>query len=306
MRVFIAVDGSEGSFEAVSQIGRLLSPARDEVALYNTPPDVRVRAAATDARLVERAREAMAAAIFAEARARLPQAIQAKAQTIVGIQDARNGILVEAEAWTADLIGVGARGLTTLSRLLLGSVSRTISHRSNRPVWVARAKPGGHSHPPKVLLTYETPETCRPAADLLARFSWPEGTTFTTLTVVPSIFAGRVPDWLEQQARSPEVEAMVRAWAREHDEELAASRKGLEEFVRSLSPPLNTSATVVTEGEPAREILAAIQKHEIDLIVVGAHKQSMVASMILGSTSDAVLNHAGCSVLVVPHGEGAR
>ena len=43
MKVFIAVDGSVGSFEAIDQMGRVLSGDKDEVALYCSPPDVRLR-----------------------------------------------------------------------------------------------------------------------------------------------------------------------------------------------------------------------------------------------------------------------
>jgi nucleotide-binding universal stress UspA family protein len=198
------------------------------------------------------------------------------------------------------MIGMGARGLTTLKRLLLGSVSRTIVHRSTRPVWVARSPSPARSSM-NVLLAFENAQSSRPAVELLTKFTWPDKTRFTALSVVPSIFAGRLPDWLEKQAHSPEVEAMVQAWAREHDEELAASRKSMEQTFRSLPGPLAQCRPLVAEGEPAREILSTIDKEQIDLAVIGAGGARSIASMILGSTADAVLNHALCSVLVVPH-----
>ena len=45
MRVLIAVDGSEGAFEAIDQVAPLLTDDRDEVAFYCSPPDVKLRQA---------------------------------------------------------------------------------------------------------------------------------------------------------------------------------------------------------------------------------------------------------------------
>lgn len=301
MKVLIAVDGSAGSFEAVDQIGRVVGAEKDEVALYYSPPEVRLRSYRPDPKLLARAQQGVAEAVFDEAGKLLPEPLRKRVHTIVGSQDPRQGAVVEAKAWSADLIAVGARGLSTFERLLLGSVSRAVIHHSEIPVWVARARADGKPRTNHVLLTCENPDLGHAAVELLSQFAWPADTTFTTFSVVQSIFAGQVPAWLEQQARGPDVEAMVQAWAREHEEELQSCRKHMEEFVGNLAPPLNTCRCLVGEGEAAREILTAIQKEDIDLVVVGAKHKRTIGSMILGSTSEAVLNHAGCSVLVIPH-----
>jgi nucleotide-binding universal stress UspA family protein len=300
MKVLIAVDGSAGSFEAVAQVGHVLAADKDEVAFYCSPPSVRVSAGHPEPQVLARAQEGLAEAIFQEARSRLPEALRGRARTIVGMQDARHGIMIEADAWPADLLALGARGLTPLERLLLGSVSRSVVHHTTIPVWVARARPAGAQRAMNVLLACEKPELGRAAAELLAKFTWPEHTKFYSLSVVRSIFAGRVPDWLEQQARSPDVEAMVKAWVKEHEEDLRASRSKMEQFVAALPPPLNSCEALVAEGEPVREILGSAAKLHIDLVVVGSQHKRSLATMILGSTSEGVLNHAGCSVLVVP------
>jgi nucleotide-binding universal stress UspA family protein len=300
MKVMIAVDGSAGAFEAVDQIGRLLSPEADQVALFCSPPQVRVKRYQPDPAVLARAQEGVAKAIFEESRKRLPATMQASTETITGMQDARHSIAQSAEAWGANLLGVGARGLGALERLLLGSVSRATVHHSAVPTYVARSRPKDSGTALNVLLACETPELGQTAAKLLARLTWPAGTRFTIVSVVQSIFAGKVPDWLEQQARGPDVEAMVQAWAKEHEEEVKGCQAKLEQFIASLGSPLNTAKVVVAEGEPAREILATAQREQADLVVVGSQHRRTVATIILGSTSEAVLNHAACSVLVVP------
>ncbi len=83
----------------------------------------------------------MAEAVFVETRKRLPEAMKSRMQTITGEQDARHSIAQAAEAWGADLVAVGARGLGMFERMLLGSVSRAVVHHSSVPVWVARPGP---------------------------------------------------------------------------------------------------------------------------------------------------------------------
>ena len=301
MKVLIAVDGSAGSFEAVSQIAKLVSPGAHELALYCSPPEIRVSSKSTGPEVLARAREALAQAIFEEARKRLPGEFAAAVQTIVGKQDPRHGVVAAAEQWSAQLIVVGARGLGAFDRLLLGSVSRSVVHGSKIPVWVARANTAPAHAGMHVLLACESPELGRGGAELLGQFNWPEGTACRALTVIPSMFAGHVPDWLERQARSPDVEAMVAAWAREHDEEVRANVARMQDFCRDLPAPCRGSQPLVTEGEPTAEILKAIGREQIDLVVIGVKRKHSIAEAILGSTSEAVLNHANCSVLLVPH-----
>jgi nucleotide-binding universal stress UspA family protein len=56
---------------------------------------------------------------------------------------------------------------------------------------------------------------------------------------------------------------------------------------------------VITAGHAADQILKAVDAHGIDLVVVGARRQGAVRRLLLGSTSEYVLSHAPCSVLVV-------
>ena len=303
MKVLFAIDGSAGSFEAVAQVAPLLAPGKDEVTLYCSPPQVRLESSAVSAELVPAVRTALADAIFAEAAKRLSTPWYPTVARIVGTKDARLGILAAAEQAQADLIVVGARGLNRFERLLLGSVSRAVVQASRVPVWVARPRPAASNPGYHILLACETPERGRKPAQLLSGLIWPEGTTCCALTVISSIFAGHVPQWLEQQARSPDVEEMVRKWAREHEEEVRSNLAAIQGFVKDLPGVFSCTRPLVAEGEPAEQILSAVGREHADLVVIGAQHKRSAAATIFGSTSEAVLNHAGCSVLVVPHQE---
>lgn len=58
-------------------------------------------------------------------------------------------------------------------------------------------------------------------------------------------------------------------------------------------------STRVELGRPARVIIETAEEWNADLIVVGSHGHGFWGRAMLGSVSDAVVHHAGCSVLVV-------
>ena len=60
-------------------------------------------------------------------------------------------------------------------------------------------------------------------------------------------------------------------------------------------------AEYVTIGHPAQEICAYAKQQGHDLVVMGTRGRSEVRELFLGSVSQAVLHHAPCPVLVVPH-----
>jgi nucleotide-binding universal stress UspA family protein len=62
---------------------------------------------------------------------------------------------------------------------------------------------------------------------------------------------------------------------------------------------------VCLEGHVTDEIVAFLEKHPADLLVMGSRGLSTTRRLLLGSTSDAVLHHATCPVLIVRTGAEA-
>jgi nucleotide-binding universal stress UspA family protein len=52
-------------------------------------------------------------------------------------------------------------------------------------------------------------------------------------------------------------------------------------------------------GDPGRTICDLAKKSAADVIVIGRHQQSLLSEIFLGSTSNYVLHHAPCSVMVI-------
>lgn len=82
---------------------------------------------------------------------------------------------------------------------------------------------------------------------------------------------------------------------------VSSSEKTLEQFIADHLPgstfPIHTS---VLQGPPADKITEYAQQQGIDAIVIGTHAAGMLARIVLGSVSKAVLENASCPVLMVP------
>jgi nucleotide-binding universal stress UspA family protein len=73
----------------------------------------------------------------------------------------------------------------------------------------------------------------------------------------------------------------------------------VEQTVQRLVEAGYTAEPVRPLGKPAEEIMRAADKHEADLIVMGAKGLGAVDRFVLGSVSTRVVQHADCAVLVV-------
>lgn len=60
---------------------------------------------------------------------------------------------------------------------------------------------------------------------------------------------------------------------------------------------LNAEAVVV-DGAPHREIVRYAEDHDIDMIIMASHGYGFFSRAIMGSTTERVIRHAHCPVLV--------
>ncbi len=300
MKALIATDGSSYSFDAVRQASRLLSPARDQIVLYYSPPGA--CGARVDANALVQGQSALCEAIFAEALKHFPDMWRNAVEKLVGGGDPRTDIVKSAERCKANLIVMGARGLGAVARVLLGSVSRSVVHTSSVPVLIAHErKAEADESNLRVLLACTNLEAGRTMATALEQFAWPEASTCDVITVVPSVLGGAIPDWLSAPTRSADVEKLIRAWVEEEKAELAEFRQTMEAVCQLLPAAFGKRAAIVSQGYAASAILDTARKHGSDLIVVGTKGTTPLGRFFIGSTCEAVLNGAPCSVLVIPH-----
>lgn len=56
---------------------------------------------------------------------------------------------------------------------------------------------------------------------------------------------------------------------------------------------------VILEGHITEELVGFVEKNPVDLLVMGSRGLSTTKRLLLGSTSDEVLHHVSCPVLIV-------
>jgi nucleotide-binding universal stress UspA family protein len=140
LRMIVGVDGSKGSNEAVKVIASRRWPERSEARIVNAC--WRIPTATSEPMLNQ------IAGWIAEEHARVKPAIDAATEKLRGAglrtsvvvkeEEPKALLLNEAEAWNADCIFVGARGVGRVERLLTGSVSSAVAARAHCSVEVVR------------------------------------------------------------------------------------------------------------------------------------------------------------------------
>lgn len=146
-RVLVAVDASDGSRAGLRFLS-IFDLVRDtQVCLLHVLPAPavpgrrRTARASAEGKFAEdrRKQRADADAMLADAAATLTDA-GCRVERLVAEGDAAQEIARSARRRDVDLVVLGARGLRTLGRLLLGSVSETVLHHVGRPVAIVRER----------------------------------------------------------------------------------------------------------------------------------------------------------------------
>lgn len=78
--------------------------------------------------------------------------------------------------------------------------------------------------------------------------------------------------------------------------------QGSRQLVRLIGQDVGRKVmvdTLIREGRPWKEITDAAHERKTDLIVIGTHGRTGLAKTIIGSTTERVVRHAPCPVLVV-------
>lgn len=190
-----------------------------------------------------------------------------------------------AEQEHAELIVVGSAHRGPIGRLLLGDVSRATLYGAPCPVAVAPRGLHKHSIGPisAIGVGLNSTRESDAALAMAAEFAAQVGASLQLLTAVamPAAMASTYEyayDWTDVEADSRRV-----------------ATQQLAEIKASLDVPVDTVVVCGNAGSALQEM-----SQHVDLIVAGSRGWGAVKSVVLGSTTDRLVHHAHCPVLVVP------
>lgn len=192
------------------------------------------------------------------------------------------GILDLVKKQNADLIVMGTHGRTGYERFLLGSVTGKVLHKSMVPVLTV-CNPTHHFIKEegfrrigikKILCALDLGRGSDKVGDLalsLARLYQSE------LIVIHVSQKQKAADWFEREAASLDV-------------------------MKTLIAPNQDwckACYLVEAGRPDEEILKAVERHGIDLIVMGHHSHLPLQEAVVGSVALKTVAGSACPVLVL-------
>lgn len=140
VRVIVGVDGSKGAGAAINAVAERHWPLGSEVRLINGSPAV--LQAASEQTAVDLSEWIVAEDVKVQeliaASARGLEAAGLTVSTVVRKEEPKRLLVSEAQAWGANCIFLGARGMGAFERFLLGSVSSSVAARAHCSVEVVR------------------------------------------------------------------------------------------------------------------------------------------------------------------------
>jgi nucleotide-binding universal stress UspA family protein len=279
MRVLLGTDGSPDAVRAADWLAGFPLPADSQILVVSVLPHLGSRAAEH-----KNAMHAQTRQVLEDARLTLaPRAVDVQL-TEGGV---RERLLETAEEWNADLIVLGARGLSGMERALLGSVSLSVAREASCAVMIVK---GAAKPLQRVVVGLDGSEHSRHALNFMASLPLTADTELVLVGVAEKTHLPRSAPRL--------VTAQLRAFIAEVDEE-EKTRK--QQILADAEHTINLRGRVQLRsvvGNPPDEIVAVAKTTGAQLIVLGSRGLGRLQRLVLGSVSEGVLLQSECTVII--------
>ena len=280
-QVLVPTDLSGGAERALEHAGRLAERFQAALTLYHAlllPDNGLARwAAGDDSRLWERTETQIRDALGERAR-HLPGETHVIVERSCSIH---SSIVDLVRKLQPDLTVMATHGRQGLAHLLLGSVTEKVVERVFRPVLCLREAEHGQRFPyRRILVPTDLSLASRLAFPMAASLARALGSDVTGVHVIPST------------PSSPTLSGMPPA-----EPAVIPSEAHLWKFFQTDFDGVPLSAQVL-RGAVWERIVHLARVEEADLIVMSTRGHDSLADHILGSTTERVVRHAPCPVLV--------
>ncbi|HET6884157.1 MAG TPA: universal stress protein [Pirellulales bacterium] len=189
-----------------------------------------------------------------------------------------------------DLVIVGTRNVGAVQRFLFGSTAMRLLHNCPCPVWVTRPEP--HSLPTKILVASDFSEV----SDTVLRLGLEIGKlSGATVNLVHAV------DYPLDRLWSTGL--MDTSTVIYHDRVKNDARQQLNEQLQRVAgqASLPNVELHIIEGLSIADtaLIEFIQRHHIDLLVMGTMARSGIPGVFIGNTAERLVTHVSCSLLAV-------
>jgi nucleotide-binding universal stress UspA family protein len=140
----------------------------------------------------------------------------------------------------------------------------------------------------RVLLAYDGSAGAAEAVALAEAIAWPSDSVLRVVSVIEPILMPISGPWDRGATLAPDLDAAITAYA--HDT--------MREVVERLGASGRSVEGKVVRGRAASAIIDDAGDFRADLVIVGSRGHGTTASLLLGSVSSEVVDHAACPVLV--------
>jgi nucleotide-binding universal stress UspA family protein len=294
MKVLLAIDGSDASMSAVAAIAALPLPTEAVVEIVSVVPYSFAPEGSVWPNVIRIDPPTDRERVLDEVATRLMDVADrlrvGDRRVEVRVLEGRPAteIVAEATRFGADLIVVGARGLSTVRRLLVGSVSSEVVDHAPCPVLVAR-----HAGVERVMLATDG----SPSATDAAAFIADSGLFGESQIRIVSVGDPGMPWWV---GVSPADGAMaIEVYADEAQAIERRARDVADEAAARLGDLHIADIVAERDGDVVSQILHQADEWHADVIVLGARDMGTVHRWLVGSVSRAVLHLAEASVVIV-------
>jgi nucleotide-binding universal stress UspA family protein len=303
MNVLLATEGSAQSAAAINTAVQLLRKEDVKYDLLCVAPEFTPLKAKEEKNARKRSRmiEAYREQIRAEAHAKLLQVqaslatrgIEARLRTEIG-SPAR---VISHLAGEYNLVVVGAHDRYTEAKPGLGPVATRVVASAPDAALVGRELASDRNW--RILIPVDGSLAAERALQLMAAYFRVRSAEITLMhvTETPWVHLGLGREWFDYPREMIDRTGNQAGVAFEN--ELNYEAENVVEASRTLLESHGMSAnTIITEGDPALEIVSEAERGEYDLIVLGATGASDLKHDMLGSVSTRVAQDAPCSVFV--------
>ncbi|MEZ7768155.1 MULTISPECIES: universal stress protein [Actinomycetaceae] len=203
------------------------------------------------------------------------------------------GVLIDFSA-EVDMIVVGSRGGGGFADRLLGTVSSALPAHAKCPVVVVPRHTSGKKFTPIERIVVGIDGTDQPSCALKRAISETDlwGARLTAVSAVPIAAGPSVMAWTPTGV--------------DHSALLTQVRQGMDAAIDAALDGRDVHVSRHALDGSAASLLIEFST-AVDLVVVGTRGRGGLAGVLLGSTSQTVLHHSTCPVMVVPSahlGEG--